>query len=426
MSKTFTHLVLISLFLLLTNQNSFGQKNFVQGYLILPSQDSITGLINNQEWDHNPERIEFKENQDSSIKVFTFKQLIGFGFNSGDVYRKAVVQVDKTPVRFEELLNRSKPKIVTDTIFLLEQVKGTVSLYHLLDENDKNHFYIQKNTEPLAELIQRNYVTYQNNQPFYGTSNQYHDQLKYSYLTDCPNIQSKIVKTSYTKAALSSLIKKYNACFNPELQVTSTVVSKHENKFALVAGVNITTYNFTSENYEYLTKAQFSWQKNPTLGLSHQLILPRNRKKFSIYNELSWKRNYTQGQFNIKDSYYTSQGMITIKANYIGVTSMFRYSWMNPKCQPFFNFGLAGNYATAITTRVQAQEQHSKTEENTNKLILENPGKFEGAAVAGVGIKLKNMATEVRIEKGMGYLNPYSEISNSKTMLSFLMTYFFN
>lgn len=162
------------------------------------------------------------------------------------------------------------------------------------------------------------------------------------------------------------------------------------------------------------------------VGLYHQIILPRNRKKYSIYNELAWKRNFTQGQFDIKDATYSGKGMVTIKANYIGLTSMLRYSWMHQKCQPFINVGLAGNYATSVTTRVQAKEQNRTTEQTTNNFILENFAKIEGATVIGGGIKAKNMAVEVRLEKGTDYLNSYADIAVRKTMLAFLLTYSFN
>ncbi|PSR52882.1 hypothetical protein AHMF7605_04750 [Adhaeribacter arboris] len=426
MQKTFTYLLWATFLLLVTNFNTFAQKNFTPGYLISSSQDTIAGLIDNKEWDRNPSYIDFKSNSESTIQHYTIQQLNGFGFVNGDVYRKAVVKIDKTPVRFEELLNNSKPTIVSDTVFLLEQVKGSLSLYHLLDEKDKSHFFIQKDEGLIDELIQRNFVFYKNSQPLFGTSEQYKDQLKYSYLHDFSDLYSQITKTSYTKAALTSLIQKANTRLNPEITKTIKIISKHESKFGLVVGVNLTHYQFISEGYEYLTKTHFTWQKNPMIGFSHQIILPRNRKKYAIYNELAWKRNFTQGQFDIKDATYSSTGIITIKANYLGLTSMLRYSWMNQKCQPFMNVGLAGNYATSVTTRVQASEQDRTNEQTTDKFILEHPGKFEGGIVVGGGVKVKQTTAEIRLEKGTGYLNPYTEIGARKTMLAFLVTYYFN
>lgn len=204
------------------------------------------------------------------------------------------------------------------------------------------------------------------------------------------------------------------------------VLNKHESKFSLVAGVNMTNYNFKGREFSYLTRMQFNWQTNLMAGLAFQLLLPRNRHKWSIYNELAWKRNYTQGKFDEKDLFYEGNGIITIKANYIGLTSMVRYSWVNQNWQPFINAGLAANMALSISTRIQGQEKYKTSEQITDKNILENPGMFEGAIVAGGGIKVNKMAAEIRLEQGNGYVNPYVEISSRKTMLIFLLSYSFN
>lgn len=208
MHKTSTYLAWISLILLFINHNTYGQKNFVKGYVILPPQDTVHGLIDDQNWDRNPTNISFKKNAKSEQQRYTVRQLEEFGIADGDVYHKSIVTVDKTPTRFEELSHNSKPVMVLDTVFLLEQAKGTLSLYHLLDENDKNHFFIQKSNGTIEELIQRRYVAYKNDQRMAGIADQYKDQLKYSYLTECSDLQPQIARTSYTKAALNSLIVK--------------------------------------------------------------------------------------------------------------------------------------------------------------------------------------------------------------------------
>lgn len=426
MLKTFTYLLWASFVLSCFPNTAYGQKNFVPGYLILPSRDTISGLVDDQNWDRNPTAVNFRKSKEAETERYTARQIAGFGILQGDTYRQSSVQIDKTPVRFEELLADSRPVLILDTVFLLELVRGEVSLYHLLDENHKSHFFIQKEDGPLAELIQRNYVTYKNNQALLGTANQYKDQLKYSYLMECTALQPRIAKTAYDKAALSALIQEHNVCLNPAAPVKAQAMGEHVRKFGLVGGLNFVNYKFTSAGYKYLTKTVFDWQRNPMVGISFQLLLPRSRHKWSIYNELTWKQHHTQGHFITDDSYYTGRGTITIKANYIGLTSLLRYTWMNQNYQPFFNAGLAANAASTITTHLWGHEQYRTYERTFERDILENPSKFEGAIVAGAGIKRKKMAAEIRAERGYGYLNPYVEISTRKMMLAFLLSYQLN
>ncbi|RDC62585.1 outer membrane beta-barrel protein [Adhaeribacter pallidiroseus] len=421
-------------FLLILQSPAFGQKNFVKGNLFLSSGDTLSGFIDDQNWDHNPKSISFKDNTAGSIQQFNLNQLNGFNLEGGDVYKKAVVQVDKTPVTHQEIINHPKPIIVLDTVFLLEQVKGKVSLYHLLDEANKNHFFIQKKDGSLEELVLRLYVTYKNDQPLVGTAEQFKNQLKYSILTDYPALFSQIDKASYTKSSLSSLIEKYNNWLNPENPVQISKISKPLSKFGLIAGGNITNYKFHGQGYDYLLATSFKWENNPMIGLFYQLQLPRNRLKWSIYNELAWKRNNTQGHFNMQDvhyiyvqeAYYTGEGTVQIKTNYLGLTSLVRYSWMNQHYQPFLNFGLAGNLGLNVKTFVQGQEDYKAENTSTNREIFGNPSKYEVGVVAGGGLKINKVAAEIRLEKGTGYLNSNADVSVRKVMVALLLNYYFN
>ncbi len=270
--------------------------------------------------------------------------------------------------------------------------------------------------------------------PILPAKPKFKNQLKYSIMPDASSLFSQIDKTSYTKSALISLVEKYNKLLNPESPVQSRKISKPTNKFGLIAGVNITNYKYSGQGYDYLLATPFKWEKNPMVGLFYQLLLPRNRQKWSIYNELAWKRNNTQGNFNmrdadyiyVQDAYYTGEGKVHIKADYIGLTSMVRHSWMNQNWQPFLNFGLAGNMGLNIHTYVQGQERYQSENNITEREIFSKPSKYEVALVTGGGIKFNKIAAELRVEKGSGYLNSNAHVSVRKVMLAFLLNYHFN
>jgi hypothetical protein len=127
MLKTFTQIAWASLLCLLIINNLYAQKNYTRGYVVLPSGDTIQGLVDDQNWDRNPYFVNFKQTDSSDPQRYTVGQLAGFGLEAGDVYHQAVVQIDKTPTRFEQLLTSPKSVIITDTVFLLSQVNGRIN-----------------------------------------------------------------------------------------------------------------------------------------------------------------------------------------------------------------------------------------------------------------------------------------------------------
>ena len=425
--KFFTTFIWFFCVLFLFGTSAFGQKNYVPGYLILPQGDTLRGLVDDQNWERNPRVINFKNEINANSQKFTVEQIAGFGIINGDIYHKQIVKVDKTPTQLEELTRTVGPVIITDTVFLAEQIKGLVNLYYLHDENRKYHFFIQVKDGPVEELIQRNYLVNKSGQYLLGTSNQYKDQLRYSYLTSCPDIQPEINKTAYTKAALKSLIYKYNACLNPTVPGEQKPTAKEEYKFNLVAGPNATSYRFKGDPYYYkdLIDAKFDLQSDIMVGLGFQILLPRNRQKWSIYSEVAYKKNYSQGQSQNQQYYRNQQTTITINADYVGFTTMLRYSWIKQHYQPFINIGFAGNYALHISTHKQTKMSTSSDEITREKTILKDSKKVEVAAVAGAGVKIKKVTAELRLEKGTGYLN-YTNLSVTKNMLAFVLGYSFN
>ncbi|RDC62587.1 outer membrane beta-barrel protein [Adhaeribacter pallidiroseus] len=427
MIKINTQPIWLCIAFILLALSAFAQKNYVPGYLVLPPGDTVRGLIDDQNWERNPTAINFKKEINANSQKFTVAQIEGFGVVDGDIYHKKIVKVDKTPTQLEELSRTVGNVITTDTVFLAEQVRGPINLYYLHDENRKNHFYIQIEDGTVEELIQRSYLVNKSGQNLLGISDQYKDQLRYSYLISCPNLHSEINKTTYTKASLKSLIYKYNACLNPAILVEQKPTAKEEYKFNLVAGLDGTSYTFKGDPYSFkdLVNAKFDLKPSIMMGLGFQILLPRNRHKWSLYNEVAYKKNYAQGHSQNQQYYRNEQSKITIKADYVGFTTMLRYSWLKQNYQPFVNIGFAGNYALQISTHKQTIMSTSSEAITREATILKDSKKVEVAAVAGAGVKIKKITAELRLEKGSGYLN-YTNLSVTKNMLAFLLGYNFN
>jgi hypothetical protein len=77
----------------------FSQTNFQKGYIIKSTGDTVRGYVDYQEWNRNPQSINFKsETDDKAVTVYTPENSSGFGINKYDLYRsyKCTISTGKT------------------------------------------------------------------------------------------------------------------------------------------------------------------------------------------------------------------------------------------------------------------------------------------------------------------------------------------
>ena len=302
-------------------------------------------------------------------------------------------------------------------------VKGAHDLYYLKDESAKEHFYYQLEDETPQELINRKIKRKINGKAVLVESAIYRNTLT-SIFSDCTDVLNKILAVSYTKNSLQKIFTTYNNCLTNVAPEYVAPLEKFKFVFGALAGPSTINLDFEGfEGKEGLDQAEFKGNTYMA-GLSLDIIIPRLKGKWSIYNELVYKPYKLTGEHEMQSNSVNWNYKYSFDTEYVGVGTMVRYRFLDNKFMPFVNIGIANNFALNIKTLRIISREYNGFENTKTELAFEDPRMHEFAVLAGAGLKYKNFGVEARYERGDG-MNRISA-TTTKTLYSFLLSYSFN
>ena len=130
----------------LLSKSCFSQKNYLPGYVVTLTGDTVHGNIDYRNWDKNPRIISFKPSAGDEIIQYPVTGIKKF-LVLDEMYESAIVRAETSPYQFDQLNFDKELKFRTDTIFLQAVIEGEKSLYYYKDKNAKEHFYIKSGQE---------------------------------------------------------------------------------------------------------------------------------------------------------------------------------------------------------------------------------------------------------------------------------------
>ncbi len=282
---------------------SYSQENYIPGYIIKNNNDSLNGFIDYRKWEFNPDKISFKTSINSSSILLKSTDIIRFSIQN-EIYVSGIIDVEVTSLLASDLKKDSKIIIKVDTIFLKTIIEGKKSLYYYKNHAERKNFYIKNGTD-FELLVYKKYLKQHGDKRAIVENNRYLGQLLL-YLNDCPSINKKIERTSYSIRSLKSLFIEYYECS----KLLVHFLYKKEKQpldFGLLAGLSMTTVEFIGENFDFLEKSDFSTSSNFTAGLFLDIGLPISQNKWSIFNELRFSSYNITGLYEefIHENRYT-------------------------------------------------------------------------------------------------------------------------
>jgi len=151
---------------------SFAQSNYKPGYVVTSRGDTVKGYIDYQEWDANPEAINFKKTPDGQSVKYGVNDISAFSIDKTDSYKKYTVTISTAAINPDKIDYNRDTSVRTGTVFLrlLEQGKR-MALYSYRDDI-KERFYIADAPDYTPrELIYRIYIdpNWENNYQAGGT-----------------------------------------------------------------------------------------------------------------------------------------------------------------------------------------------------------------------------------------------------------------
>ena len=359
---------------------SSAQKNFVKGYIVSKTGDTLNGIIDNRDWQKNPTYILFKESISNEAKKFTPLQIKSFFVSEkGDIYESHKVSMDISPYKEKDLLSldaSGNNMIVQDTtVFLSVLVKGTATLYSFFDGEGKPHFYMSKKNEKyVQELILQRGVYIRNGTKYSGENKLFLNQL--SILNDCTKFPINDF-VEFTASSFSNFFVKYNLCVGDNLN-TQVRDDKSVSQLFILGGISQTKMIFTGY-YGDITTQQNTY---PMFGLGADYIFPRNRNRLRLGVE-AWLQYAGKKNLNF--------------TNYIKINGLFKYHILVKEAiRPY----LAAGYGLAINLDNEANSSFKRP--------------FDAAGgIIGFGIVRNRFSAEARVESTVSMLNWLYAASNA-------------
>jgi len=276
--------ILFVLSVLITS-SSFSQINFEKGYFIDNLGAKTDCYIKNIDWNLNPDTFDYKlELDDEAItqKIHFVKE---FGVFQGHVYKRAIVEIDRSSEEIAKIGFNKNPVFKTETLFLRVLVDGNASLLSYKDRGLTRFFYTSDDST-IEQLV---YKVYKSGNSEVSENNSYKSQLW--NILRCEKIKSNQVRNlKYKRADLIAYFLTYNqVCQNTEaLNLDRSQENKDFLNLSLRPGLISSSLRIINSS-NASRPAQFDNQLNFRLGLELEYVLPYNKNKWSVFIEPTYQ-----------------------------------------------------------------------------------------------------------------------------------------
>ena len=254
MKSLFPLLILI----ILLPSVSLAQKNFTDGYVLLPGGDTLHGEINNGSYSGNARLCLFKAYGSEDILEYSPEDISGYRFTEGKYYVSRRITIDGIPTQ----------------IFLEYLIKGALDVFYYKDMMTGDHYFIDKDTISLEEITYSKDIVKIDGKEYFTESKKGAGLLVY-YTMDDPGLMKDINKmTEYNHKNLISLASRYHQETCPDLQCI--IYEKKipvRIKFSMEIGESsfvIPNPNVMTEQRNYKAPSSGDWRFNGGINVLFQ------------------------------------------------------------------------------------------------------------------------------------------------------------
>lgn len=307
-------------------------NNTHSGFYINNAGDAVKGkFINYKEWNKNPKKVDFIEDNNNNTVVLTPQNCKSFSIDGKDTY----ITYNGTRLTNPIELNTNALQVDTTdivqniSVFLrLVYTQGAIKLW-ILNDKERVNYFIQNNNEQITELIHKlyaieNIVTY---------SDQYKKQLRAVLATNI-NLNDKINKqienTTYTEKAFKQL---FNNAFSINASANNI---KYKSNFFITGGISFNNFKASGNSEIAQAKTTYSSNVSPLIHLGANFYSQRGFGKFFFMPQLKFFNYNHSGD-------YTSTSVLGIKMRY----------YTNYKTNLIINPGLNIGYTLTKTDNVE-------------------------------------------------------------------------
>jgi len=359
-------------------------QKFVPGYYINPAGDTIKANLSIQKKNQSIDKVVTAEGL-----FLAPKDLLGFGLNDINYVVKSV-SVDKSP----------DFGVVTDTVFLEIMNRSKMSLYTMIDENEKAHYYIENEngTHELSIRLVRKPEMIQ-----WQRIETYKSTLK-GLFPACTGEFAAIDKTVLSRKGMQAIFNKLYTCrFGEEPAKMKKEKDDVETNFGVLAGVSITDMSFTGKKNITSLVHTLKFKNpsiDPTLGIFIETRFSRT-KMFAARHEFTYRQYVYQSEVFKPSPYAPNNIWGDLSVKYLKYSLVARIYLLTPdtKLRPFVDFGPAPAYAISVK---QSLTREGGSNAGVSPLFIDSISKFELGLFGGAGVIHKNFSFEIRYETSSG------------------------
>lgn len=423
-TKSSSLVTLTLLFSFLFLQQTYCQTNYQPGSVITKSGDTLKGLIDYRNWENNPNEISFRLSATSQPIKYSPDIISGFVVNNEE-YISATVKAEISPTQIDQLDYRPAIITRTDTTFLQVMFRGSKNLFFYSDRIGKQHFYIGQYPD-FELLIYKKYLKEGSRENVVAENKTFLGQLNL-YLQDCPEIKSNINNTAYNKKSLEKLFNEYYQSTEKKIDY-KYVKEKIRLDFGAIAGVSVTKLKLSciDDSFGYLTNGDYEPSWKPSAGLFMDVVLARNQRKWSIYNELFYSAYVAKG--HTEDYFSENNYKIynnSIGYSYLKLNNMLRFTYLVKKdLFIFINAGISNGYAISETNLSIKEVKFYTDPVITEEPAMHETRKYELGFLGGLGARYSDFSFETRFESGNG-MSVYTILKSKANRIYFLLGYRF-
>jgi hypothetical protein len=390
-------------------------ENFIPGMVVTSMGDTLTGMIDYQNWDQSPESIRFCRKLDDKVVIYKPFDVKLFQVD-GDIYIGTEADVETSTRQVKLISSEPAMQLTRKSVFLRTLVTGTKSLYHYKDSNTEDLFYIKVDST-YKLLGYKLYLNDENDVNSVRELKKYVGQLIY-YMRDQPELKKTIQSVQYTRYNLTSVFIAYNKLVQPTI---SNQIKKEKFKinYGISTAATINSIHFTGTGFPELVLVAYSPGLSFTPGLFVEFVEPRNLGRWSIYSELLYVSYKFDSQYDEGNSIFKTN----LDFGYLKLYNLLRYRILLPNGALFVNGGFSMG---SIIHEINDQQRISKINSSWNVTgrALEDIYRHELGLVFGAGIIYKHFTLETRYAFGSG-MSPYLLLGSQTRSSSIVASYNF-
>ena len=275
--------ILFLAFGILFSINCNSQITFVQGYYIDNSNNKISCLIKNVDWENNPSEIEYKTSELSENQTLTIESIKEFGIGNVSKYIRVNIDIDRSNDNQNQLSYDKNPVFKQELLLLKVLIEGSANLYLYKDSSIKRYFY--KTTE--QDIEQLVFKEYKISETKIGTNYNFRRQL-FSSLKCNDITNSDLEEINYKKAELLNLIIKYNNCTNLEFINYEEKAKTDLFNINIRPGLNVSSLSL-NHNGVNLLDPKYDSKISFRFGVELEFILGFNKNKWAVILEPTYQ-----------------------------------------------------------------------------------------------------------------------------------------